>query len=264
MQTFFKESPVYGYVERTITNASADATIAFALDFNSPGEKLTKKSVLCQNKIYIPVDVNDLKITNYIIDIIIEILNKKSFPEGIDLNIAGNGLHTIKGKLTQEQCDDFTYKLLKNVIHNPKLENKINLIRSGGQTGFDESGIKAGIKLNIPTLVYAPKGWLYRTQNGVDISNEKKFKKRFMKELNISYKCLLCDIEIKKILEADDSKPWDGAFEGGIVESISAGYGSDLDGDNYIIAICDKCVEEKHKQGKLKYINNQFFPDLKK
>ncbi len=84
------------------------------------------------------------------------------------------------GKYTQEQCDYFTYKLLYEILNSPKLETKIIGIRTGGQTGFDESGAKAGAKLNIPTLVLAPKYWKFRDINGIDISNEKLFKERFL------------------------------------------------------------------------------------
>ena len=107
-----------------------------------------------------------------------EILNEKS-TKGISLNIAGNGIYTMKGKYTQEQVDDFTYELLNRVINSPNLKTKIESIRSGGQTGFDEAGTKAGIKLGLPTLTLAPKGWKFRDINGVDISNEQQFKKRF-------------------------------------------------------------------------------------
>lgn len=38
------------YPPRTYENASADATIAFAFDFNTAGEKLTKDAVDAQKK----------------------------------------------------------------------------------------------------------------------------------------------------------------------------------------------------------------------
>jgi len=328
----FKESSG-GYVNRTIENASADATIAIAVDFNSAGEKLTKSSVLNQNKKYIPIDANTLTVTKERVDKIVEQLNsireytpenitilktnevfvfgantagghgggtaglaqrgstssnytalpigtkgkwseygvvdklmqgtegksfgivtkaasitgtslkigsKRSVPlsrveesinkliktanqnpnlkflvtkfgtnmagfsekemksllenkelpnniilpkefevRGITLNIAGNGIYTMKGKYTQQQVDDFTYKLLNKILNSPNLKNKIESIRTGGQTGFDEAGAKAGIKLGIPTIINAPKGWMFRNEKGQDISSEKSFKERF-------------------------------------------------------------------------------------
>ena len=78
-------------------------------------------------------------------------------------------------KITQEQIDKFTYDLLKAVIESPNLKTKIESVRSGGQTGFDEAGAKAGIKLGLLTIVLAPKGWTFRNINGQDISNEQQF-----------------------------------------------------------------------------------------
>jgi hypothetical protein len=304
----FKEELTLGYKNRTIKNASADATIAIAIDFNSAGERLTKSSVLSQNKKYISLDASNLTVTQERVDKIVEQLNsakeytsenitslkpnevfvfgsnaegvhgkgaallaktnfgaKQSQSEGlqgqsyavitkknwrveksstleeigkglqdmllfakqnpdkkflvtklgsslagysveeikelfeklkniipnnvilpkeyeirgITLNIAGNGIYTMKGKYTQQQVDDFTYNLLKAVIESPNLKTKIESIRSGGQTGFDEAGTKAGIKLGLPTLTLAPKGWTFRDITGKDISNEQQFKARF-------------------------------------------------------------------------------------
>jgi 5'(3')-deoxyribonucleotidase len=46
------------------------------------------------------------------------------------------------------------------------LEVKIQSIRSGGQTGFDEAGLKAGLKLKINTIAYYPKGYRIRDLEG--------------------------------------------------------------------------------------------------
>lgn len=172
----FLEEETTGYKNRTIKNASADATIALAVDFTTAGEKLTKNSVINQNKKYIPIDANNLTVTQERIDKIVRILNSVSAKT---INIAGNGIYTLKGEYTQEEIDLFTYELLKSVTQSPNLLNKIESIRSGGQTGFDTSGAKASQKLGIKTIVLAPKGWTYRTIDGKDISNEIEFKKRF-------------------------------------------------------------------------------------
>ena len=184
----FQEEPTSGYRTRTVKNASADATIALATDFSSAGERLTKSSVLNQNKKYIPIDANTLEVTearvNKIVDTINSIPNKQGdlfggTTNGFSLNIAGNGIYTMKGKYTQEQVDEFTYQLLKSVLQSPRLNKEITLLRSGGQTGFDEAGIKAGVRLGIPTLALAPKGWTFRDVTGRDINSEEQFKARF-------------------------------------------------------------------------------------
>jgi len=187
----FQEEQSSGYRERTIKNASADATIAIAVDFTSAGERLTKTSVLSQNKKYISVDANRLAVTPERVNGIVNELNsiKKVsdlFSNGITLNIAGNGIYTMKGKYTQEQVDQFTYDLLKAVIESPNLKNKVSAIRTGGQTGFDEAGAKAGLLLNIPTMILAPKGWTFRNISGQDISSESSFKSRFSSTENWS------------------------------------------------------------------------------
>lgn len=195
MEINFQEEQTLGYRNRTIKNASADATIALATDFNTAGEKLTKSSVLQQGKKYIPIDANSLSTSEERVNKIVEYLNSVNAKT---LNIAGNGIYSMK-QYTQQQIDDFTFELLNKVLNSPKLNTKIESIRSGGQTGFDEAGAKAGIKLGIKTLILAPKGFTFRVtksvyetyykpkgivgrlvQDNYDISDESSFKNRFI------------------------------------------------------------------------------------
>lgn len=179
----FEEDTDYGYKGRTIKNASADVTIAFAVDFNSAGEKLTKKSVLEQNKLYLPVDLMKLtskEIFNETSKFLAIAIKNLKLPE-ITLNIAGNGLYTLRNTIitNQKTIDYYIFMILKEMCFNLEGDVKITLLRSGGQSGADESGIKAGFKLGIPTYVLAPKGWVYRDEKGIDYSDEIKFKQRF-------------------------------------------------------------------------------------
>lgn len=64
--------------------------------------------------------------------------------------------------------------------------------------------------------------------------------------------CVKCNFEIKPIEPKYHSKPESGMWAGGIVDKISANYGSVLDGDMFIVAICDKCVKEAN----LEYVGN--------
>ena len=177
----FIEDQTGGYPARTKINASADATIHLAIDFETPGEKLTKKSVNEQGKVYIALNATSLKVTPERVNKLIDIFNSKNVKT---LNIAGNGIYDMKS-YTQQQVDDFTYRLLKEALKSPRLNNKIESIRSGGQTGFDEAGAKAGIKLGIPTIVLAPKNWEFRTNKG-NIKNEEEFKARFTTQSKVS------------------------------------------------------------------------------
>jgi hypothetical protein len=171
----FEEAHAPGYKLRTLINASADATLAFAIDFKTGGEVLTKKCVDDQEKVYIGIQLNDMLLPAAV-GLAIDKLNSCS---ASTLNIAGNGLYTMKGKYIQQEIDTITYDFLKQVLTSSNLKNKITLIRSGGQTGFDEAGIKAAVKLDIPALILAPHGWLFRDINGKDIRDEKAFKNRF-------------------------------------------------------------------------------------
>ena len=179
--TFLQDSSEK-YPERTKKNAAAaDATIAFALDFNTLGEGLTKKAVIGAKKKYIPINITSLDNINTVIDSIVSALNSVGAKS---LNIAGNGIYTLKGKYTQEQIDEYIYNVLNGVVNHPDLKNEIESIRSGGQTGIDEAGAKAGIRLGIKTTILAPKGWLYRDINKQDIYDEKSFKARFDSVIN--------------------------------------------------------------------------------
>jgi len=181
----FKEHPLADYPSRTRINASSDATLALATDFTTPGEKLTKNSVTAQGKKYIPIDLNKgLDITPERVSKIVQMLNESAGSDmfakkEISLNIAGNGIYTLKSKYTQQQLDEFTYKLLKAVTESPDLKVTITSANSGGQTGMDEAGAKATQRLGIPTTVLAPKGYMFRDINHKDIANEQQFKQRF-------------------------------------------------------------------------------------
>lgn len=179
----FEANENTGYRDRTIKNASADVTLAFAADFTTAGEKLTKKAVLEQEKLYIPVDINIFQTRKDLHDSVWsareKILSLKK-PE-ITLNIAGNGMYRFKTTFinTQKMLDELIYRYLHDLNLSLGGYVKIALIRTGGQSGADESGANAGVKLNIPVLVHAPNNWVYRDINEVDHYGEEEFKKRF-------------------------------------------------------------------------------------
>lgn len=173
----FIEDTSSGYASRTYKNASADVTIAFAVDFTTGGEKLTKECVEKQKKVYIPVDVDSNKFCNQLF--INDIVSQLNTCNAKTINIAGNGLYTMRDVCSQNDIDNVTYRFLFDVLTSHLLKTKIELIRSGGQTGFDEAGIKAAVKLGIPALILAPQGWLFRDVDGNDIRDEQAFKNRF-------------------------------------------------------------------------------------
>lgn len=188
---FFEDSSS-GYKSRTMRNASADVTIAIAMNFKSSGEICTHNCVKEQGKLLVSVDLNNRVITKERIDGIVNKLNTIEKDE-ITMNIAGNGMFTMKGAISQQEVDDFTLELLSKVIAHPKFKKKVLTLQSGGQTGADEAGAKAGVALGIPTFIIAPKTWKYRGADGVDIADEKLFKLRYSKsepQLYYEYKKL--------------------------------------------------------------------------
>lgn len=172
----FEECRGSGYAARTRENARADATLAVAKDFMTPGERLTHKAVLAAGRLYLNVSFEDALQSRSILRVVTE-LNKLGKPE-ITLNVAGNGLYTLKPR-NQAKVDQHIHALLSAVVHSPMLTVKIAMVRSGGQTGVDEAGVKAAIALGIPALVLAPKGWVFRGADGKDVADEAAFKARF-------------------------------------------------------------------------------------
>ena len=92
------------------------------------------------------------------------------------LNIAGNGAYTLKGKfrIQQETLTVYLYRTLKEVIKFHKLDE----IRSGGQTGVDEAGVRAANTLHIPAIALYPKGFKIRLEDGKDYCDEALIRER--------------------------------------------------------------------------------------
>jgi hypothetical protein len=142
------------YPPRTAHNAkSADLTVAFAEEFDSRGEILTK----------------DLAGEKYI-DIALKLspveAARKLFKACRDrnvqtLNIAGNGIYTLKDHgWTQDKLNLWMFEVLRLVQkHHPALK----LVISGGQTGVDFAGGIAAEVLALNPIMTFPKGFKQRT-----------------------------------------------------------------------------------------------------
>ncbi|MGB2552836.1 YpsA SLOG family protein [Campylobacter sp. MOP51] len=169
----FKEDKSGSYSARTKANVlAADVTIIFAVNFDSAGTKLTKKLALEADKSILEINVKD---QYYVDSISSAIINFLRITHASSVNIAGNGMKTLSLYCTQDQLDSYIYRIFKRVVDEFPIES----MRSGGQTGADEAGAKAGLKLGIPTKILAPRGWKFRDATGRDIVNEKEFKARF-------------------------------------------------------------------------------------
>lgn len=166
------------YPGRTAVNAKdSDGTIAFAYNFDSAGEKLTEKMCKQYNKpilkIALTTPLTDIDEVSTKITAWLKEHNIKH------LNIAGNGIRTMKGIFTQETLDTYLYKIFEKVLKSYKLEHG----RSGGQTGADEAGVKALDQLGIETTIIYPKGYRIRTLTE-DIYDKDVAAKRFEQRIN--------------------------------------------------------------------------------
>lgn len=200
MQFILEEDKDSGYGPRTAINArEAEVTMAIAIKFDSAGEKLTKSMVQKYGNLYIPISPSGT--IQEKADKIVPLLNKTFYgiKHSIKFNIAGNGIYTMKGVMTQEECDEFTYQLLHCIVNHPDLKIKIKSIRSGGQTGFDEAGLKAGIKLGIDTIGLYPKGYKIRDLEGDKIQTRMEVFKRLgikqRKKIFVDMDGVLCDFK---------------------------------------------------------------------
>jgi hypothetical protein len=147
------------YVPRTTHNAeTGHVTIAFAVDFTTPGEKLTKKVAGEERLLESPMELDP-------VDAARELYKKLLKTDGRVLNIAGNGIATMKKHgWDQRRVDAHIYAVLSKVHQHRKIE----LVVTGGQTGGDIGGAIASVALDIETIVTMPNGLRQIHEDGVD------------------------------------------------------------------------------------------------
>lgn len=150
----------YSYVPRTTENAkSADVTVAFAVDFNTAGERLTKREAGAR---YIGIPFGS--------DVVVAAEKLSAFlahRQGRTLNVAGNGIYTLaEHGVSQEKANAWVHSVLQQV-HS---KTPLSLIRSGGQTGIDQAGLVAALALGIPALGFYPNRFRRRNAQGVEVT----------------------------------------------------------------------------------------------
>lgn len=193
MEVRFSESDSSYYRDRTVYNVvHSDATVAFAFNLDSPGEKLTRNAAYSNRRPYcavqLPFDRNELLGWDFALssaEKIARSFGASGVSGPISLNVAGNGITSVKPGITQEDLDIYMARTLLC------LERMVNLasVRSGGQTGLDEAGVKAASALGIPSEIYAPKGWRMRTigadGRAAEVYDRSKFIGRFDQVLHL-------------------------------------------------------------------------------
>ena len=175
-----------GYATRTDENANAadvDFTIAFAVDFDTPGEKCTAR---CAGKSLIPcplpvkdgrLDMSDESVKAMVNTICRYLPDDMLEGEAMGLNIAGNGIVSLEKKgVSQEDLNSFFNRIGEEM---KKSGLNVTSFRSGGQTGVDEAGVYMAAGYGAPMVVHAPRNWEFRNKDGKDIYGEADFKKRF-------------------------------------------------------------------------------------
>ena len=150
----------------------SDGTLAFAVDFETAGERLTYNLCLKHKKPILRILLREpFRDIEEVAEKVVPWLKKHNIKK---LNIAGNGAYTLKGKFHQEDLTSYLYRILKKVIKFHKLDE----IRSGGQTGVDEAGVRAANTLHIPAIALYPKGFKVRLEDGKDYCDETLIRER--------------------------------------------------------------------------------------
>jgi hypothetical protein len=181
MDTLFFEHPDPGYPARTRYNIiHSDYTVAIAVDFNTAGERLTKRTAVDQmRKPFLQIDLNYLVVDTFMeqnVQKLVDLMMKDDCPYRI-LNVAGNGIYSLRAE--QIAFDNIMTKFFTMLLKQLP-EGKLFEVISGGQTGVDEAAIKGAKANGLFTRVNAPNGWMFRNKHSRDIKNEQLFKQRFL------------------------------------------------------------------------------------
>lgn len=158
------EHPSAKYGPRTRRNAAvADVTAAFAADYRTAGEVLTKKAAGLK---YVAISL----LGQHGADQFVRFVHPRLGDRPCVVNIAGNGINTFyKYGWDQIKINTEIHRILK-LTHWP-----IRQIICGGQTGADIAGAVAGVALGIPVEIMMPKGFRQRNAAGIDIYTSEQF-----------------------------------------------------------------------------------------
>jgi hypothetical protein len=148
------------YPPRTYFNAThSDITIAFAIDFSTAGEKLTKRAA---GERYFSASLFEDPIQSARA-IYRELRNR----DARTINIAGNGIYALaKQGWTQEALNVHLFNIFSPVHEHWKIAK----VLSGGQPGVDIAGIIVAQALGIPATATLPYGFIQRGLDNKDCS----------------------------------------------------------------------------------------------
>ena len=213
----FIEDSKRSYGHRTWANAEwSDITLAFAVDFSSPGEVTTKKAAgdkyvsyaLSFEDIYgrefetleehrLSAQERRRRMEESVRRVAGAIRSNPHYSEeGIRLNVAGNSMITLsKFKLYEWDVFDVVASVIRGLLEEGI---KIKEIRSGGQTGIDEFGIVAAQYLGVKCSILAPKGFRMHYKEGEEIEGMERFVGRFLSDAKM-YKSRFDQIPVRHL-----------------------------------------------------------------
>jgi hypothetical protein len=147
-----------GYRARTQANVdAADLTVAFAKSYTTSGEQLTRR-LAGDEYLAIPLGSDIGRAAH-------QLAREMKTRGAHSLNIAGNGSHSLsRYGVSQDDANQWVFAVLRQ-SHD---EYPLQSLRSGGQTGVDLAALIAGVLLNIPTTALLPRGFVQRSEDGVD------------------------------------------------------------------------------------------------
>lgn len=150
------------YGPRTWHNAkAADLTVAFAINFETRGEQLTKKAAWPN---YVGISLSHAPA--FAAAMLEEFRAKQEMRD--TLNVAGNGIYTLKKfGWDQGRVNRWVYETLLRAHRSVQFMH----VYTGGQTGVDLAGAVAAYALAIPCTVTMPLGYIQRDEYGRDASH---------------------------------------------------------------------------------------------
>jgi hypothetical protein len=158
-----------GYADRTRYNANyADLTVAFAINFDTPGERLTLSAA---GDKYVGIPFEQYRMIGDVFGVADLILMEMGTRDNVRVvNIAGNGIYTlVKQGIYQEDIDDFLFDVLA-IVHS---QHTIAEVVTGGQTGVDIAGAVAAMAVGIGKVtVVMAEGYMQRLVDGKDVCGD--------------------------------------------------------------------------------------------
>lgn len=167
-----------GYAARTKYNAQyADLTVAFALNFDTPGEVCTRDAA---GDKYVAIPLEPGRMMGDVFGPAEAILDAMQWIQALDepsddsgrvkiVNIAGNGIYTLaRNSITQEDVNAYLFDIL-SVVH---AQHTVQEVVSGGQTGIDIAGAVAACAVGVERVsLVMPRGLMQRTVDRRDVMN---------------------------------------------------------------------------------------------